>query len=166
MTKLNWTNSPKSSDPGTAERDVPPQLQWEWQNWFKVSFLLHNANRMAQFSDLDLIEVLRNPLFVSICLEPQMVKVHHIKTFHILVCSVIESNNDCKMWCDPRFQMKFKLYAIETQILPMRSNRKTESVPFIHSRHKQAFRSLVAIVRCMTGNVVQQTSVSWFVVIY
>lgn len=44
---------------------------------------------MAQYSDLDLIDVLSNSLFVSICLEPQMVRVYHIKTFLIIVCSVI-----------------------------------------------------------------------------
>lgn len=71
------------------QRDGPAQVQWERQNGFKASFLLYNANRMAQYSDLDLIDVLSNSLFVSICLEPQMVRVYHIKTFLIIVCSVI-----------------------------------------------------------------------------
>lgn len=40
---------------------------------------------MAWYSDLDLKQVLSYyrviTLFVSICLEPQKVRVHHIKTF-------------------------------------------------------------------------------------
>lgn len=96
-------------------RETGPEVQQERQNWFKVSFLLHNADRMAQTSDLDLIEVLSKSLFVSICLEPQMVTVHHIKTFHIIVqfSSVTENNTNC---CDYRLQVKLEVSAIETHI--------------------------------------------------
>lgn len=73
---------------------------------------------MAQFSDLDLIEVLSNSLFVSICLEPQMVGLHHIKTVYMIVCSFKENNTILRneVWWGHRFQVKPEPFAIETHI--------------------------------------------------
>lgn len=111
--KIELKQSLKSSDPVQIQRDGPAQVQWERQNGFKASFLLYNANRMAQYSDLDLIDVLSNSLFVSICLEPQMVRVYHIKTFLIIVCSVIgkkECHFEDVMWVgitDTRWNLNF-----------------------------------------------------------
>lgn len=98
MTKLSWTSLQIDLIQGNLRGMGLLKFSGNNKTESKYHVLLHNANCMAQDSDLDQIEVLNNSVCNNSPWAPDAESSPHQKLFYIIVCSVRENNTRFKVW--------------------------------------------------------------------